>query len=88
MLSAGRSAGSFHDFGDDEEIVRLARRVAQCFLGREPIARFVFAEDIENRNRMRRRFHLSHVDLAQFLGVIQNVAELLLKKFPFLRRSD
>ena len=49
---------SFHDFRDNEKTVGLAWRIAQRFVRGEPGVRFIFAEDIENRNRVRGGFHL------------------------------
>ena len=62
----------------------LRGRVAQRFLRREPIARLIFAEDIEDGNGMRRGFDMADIHFAEFLGIFQNVAELFLKQLRFL----
>ena len=88
MVSAGNRPGSFDDFGDDEKLVRFVRRVAQRFLGGEPIARLVFAKHVEHRHGVGGRFDVADVDFAQFLGVFQNVGQLFLKKMRFFVRSN
>src|ERR1700678_2243348 len=65
---------SFHDFGDDEKAVGLARCVAERFRGRQRGSGFVGAGDVDERHGVRRRFDVGNVELAQFFDIAENVA--------------
>ena len=69
----------------DEETVRGAGRVAQCFLLRQAGSGLVGAQDIELRRGVRRRFDALEIEVLEPGGVIQDLRELRLEKRRLFR---
>jgi hypothetical protein len=67
------------NFRNNEKSICLARRVRERGGWIEPRARFVAAENIENRAGVRRRLDGRNVDAGQFFHVRKNVTQLRLE---------
>ncbi len=58
--------------------------LASACSAREPIARRVLAEDVEDRVGVRGRFHAAHIHLLELLHVGEHLRELRLELGDFL----
>ena len=81
------SVALFNNFGNDKQSATFFGRVAErVFVGKRR-ADFVGAGDVDQRDGVRGRLDVGHIQLAQFFDVAENPAELRGKFFLLVGRE-